>query len=96
MSEDLLSRFDGAESLTDIYVVARQLKAEGVDAFDVNDLIARARKRLVAKSSGIKRIEKIMIPFPDIPDVPVTQFYINLVNINKPSITIQENGAVSL
>ena len=96
MSDEYMSRFDGVETLTDVYSIARQLKSEGVEAVVVNDYVTRVKKRLVAKSAGIQRINRIPINIEEAPTMPITQFFIKIENLNRPLITITPEGEITV
>lgn len=96
MNDEYMSRFDGVETLTDIYSIARQLKAEGVEAVVVNDYVTRVKKRLVAKSAGIHRINRIPIMMEEAPTQPITQFFIKIEYLNRPLIMMTERGEITL
>lgn len=94
MGEDLLKRFESANTLTDVYMIARQLKAEGVDSLTVNDLVSKAKKALVSKSSGVRRIKRIPVTQDEVPTIPITQFFIEIEHLNRPLISIEESGRI--
>ena len=96
MSEDYLKRFEDAKALTDIYMIARALKAEGVDSFTVNDLVAKAKKKLLEKSGSMKRINRKPVTIPEMAEVPTTQFYIEVNHLTRPVVEIHEDGRVIL
>ena len=96
MSDEYMSRFEKAETLSDVYSIARQLKVEGLEAVVVNDYVTKAKKMLLQRSAGIKRINRIPISMEEAPTTPVTQFFIKIENLNRPLIMITDSGEITL
>lgn len=94
MENSLLERFNECKTLTEIYTVARTLKAEGVPDVEVNSLIQQAKKIVVSRSGSINRIQRIPISTAGIEGTPISQFPLSVEHINDPVIEIKVDGTI--
>ncbi len=97
MSDNLLKEFEECKTLTDVYNVARRLRASNtVSSQEINALVTQAKKMIVSRSSDYRRIEKYAIPVVPINENPISQFVLNITQIYEPVITIKPDGTVVL
>ena len=91
---EFLNRFDNVNTLADVYLVARELRAEGVDPIVINSLITTVKKRLIARGNGVKRLNRIPIPTEEASTTQVTQFFVQIQHFHRPLIIVNQDGTI--
>lgn len=86
-------RFKQAETIKDINLIMRQLKAEGFDPAEVNNGAAKRRKEIMLLgSSFVSRLKKVIPSANKDANVKFVSFNVKPLHIGDNTVVIRKDG----
>lgn len=90
-------KFEEAKSLTDVFNLMRQLRAEGFNATEVNTVAAKRKRDIIVNSRGAftSKLVKVIPPLDNNDGIPLAGFNVSVVHFNDNTIVLKE-GVVEI
>lgn len=89
-----LNSFKEANTIAEVYSLARKLKASGFDSAEVNNYATQRKKELVFMSGKVNSLNKVVPKSMDINRSKVSRFMLDVKNLNSGTITLTADNKV--
>ncbi|MBQ2885893.1 MAG: hypothetical protein IJE43_19380 [Alphaproteobacteria bacterium] len=84
-------KFEEAKSLTDVFNLMRQLRADGFNSTEVNNAAAKRKRAIIVNSRGnfTSKLVKVVPPLDNNDGVPLSGFKVSVAHFKDNTIVLK-------